>query len=238
MKTNDIITRFLEGFTTPEEERQLRATLEAKTTLTADERAALDLLCLSFPVEDTAALLAEDRSSEYNAFLTTRSHRAITPLHYGRLGWAFGIAAAIILAFLLWPKSNEAPIKQKELQPLIAETTQPRTISQEKVEDETTQQQPQTINKGESVSALPEPQIESSNKSQAQAQRLPDEESIDDVDLKAQLYSAEIELERAVHQRQAAYEKEMMQRSLELLIYIMEQEDEEMPTGGVKTQKS
>ena len=59
-----------------------------------------------------------------------------------------------------------------------------------------------------------------------------------DDDAKAQLYSAEIELEQAVHQRQAAYEAEMMQRSLELLIYIMEPKDEEMPTGGVRTQKS
>ena len=66
MKTNDMITRYLDGLTYPEEERQLRATLEAMTTLTADERAVLDLLCLSFPEEDTAALLAEDVSQSTN----------------------------------------------------------------------------------------------------------------------------------------------------------------------------
>ena len=116
MKTNDLITRFLDGLTSPDEERQLRATLEAKTTLTADERAVLDLLCLSFPEEDTAALLAEDVSQ------STNHHSQI---FIRRLVVISGIAAAAILAFLLWPERQEKTIEQPEQQVVIAEVQQP-----------------------------------------------------------------------------------------------------------------
>ena len=116
MKTNDLITRYLDGLTSPDEERQLRATLEAKTTLTADERAVLDLLCLSFPEEDTAALLAEDVSQSTN-------HQS--QIFIRRLVVVSGIAAAVILAFLLWPESQEKTIEQPEQQVVIAEVQQP-----------------------------------------------------------------------------------------------------------------
>lgn len=116
MKTNDMITRYLDGLTSPEEERQLRATLEAKTTLTADERAVLDLLCLSFPEEDTAALLAEDVSQ------STNHHSQI---FIRRLVVVSGIAAAVILTFLLWPERQEKTIEQPEQQVVIAEVQQP-----------------------------------------------------------------------------------------------------------------
>lgn len=116
MKTNDLITRYLDGLTSPEEERQLRATLEAKTTLTADERAVLDLLCLSFPEEDTAALLAEDVSQ------STNHH---SQFFIRRLVVVSGIAAAVILTFLLWPERQEKTIEQPEQQVVIAEVQQP-----------------------------------------------------------------------------------------------------------------
>ena len=116
MKTNDMITRYLDGLTSPEEERQLRATLEAKTTLTADERAVLDLLCLSFPEEDTAALLAEDVSQ------STNHH---SQFFIPRLVVVSGIAAAAILTFLLWPERQEKTIEQPEQQVVIAEVQQP-----------------------------------------------------------------------------------------------------------------
>lgn len=116
MKTNDMITRYLDGLTSPEEERQLRATLEAKTTLTADERAVLDLLCLSFPEEDTAALLAEDVSH------STNHH---SQFFFRRLVVVSGIAAAVILTFLLWPERQEKTIERPEQQVVIAEVQQP-----------------------------------------------------------------------------------------------------------------
>ena len=128
MKTNDLITRFLDGLTSPEEERQLRATLEAKTTLTADERAVLDLLCLSFPEEDTAALLAEDVSQ------STNHH---SQFFFRRLVVVSGIAAAVILAFILWPESHEETTIQQDLKFVIAEATSqpvPQPIIEEKEE--------------------------------------------------------------------------------------------------------
>lgn len=128
MKTNDMITRYLDGLTSPEEERQLRATLEAKTTLTADERAVLDLLCLSFPEEDTAALLAEDVSQ------STNHH---SQFFFRRLVVVSGIAAAVILTFLLWPESHEETTIQQDVKFVIAEATSqpvPQPIIEEKEE--------------------------------------------------------------------------------------------------------
>ena len=49
-----------------------------------------------------------------------------------------GIAAAVILAFLLWPESQESAISQPEPQPVIAEATPPESVPKEKVEAETT----------------------------------------------------------------------------------------------------
>lgn len=128
MKTDDLITCFLDGLTSPEEERQLRATLEAKTTLTADERAVLDLLCLSFPEEDTAVLLAEDVSQ------STNHH---SQFFFRRLVVVSGIAAAVLIAFLLWPESHEEKTIQQDVKFVIAEATSqpvPQPIIEEKEE--------------------------------------------------------------------------------------------------------
>ena len=35
-----------------------------------------------------------------------QQHRASTPLRHGQLGWGVGIAAAVLIAFLLWPESD------------------------------------------------------------------------------------------------------------------------------------
>ena len=248
MKTNDLITCFLDGLTSPEEEHQLRAMLEAKTTLTADEHAVLDLLCLPFPEEDTAALLAEDVSQ------STNHH---SQFFIRRLVVVSGIAAAVILTFLLWPEVN-TPLPTSSqgegsghLQERAEAKTQPPTV--EMTEGHAmmvvAEQQPTPASTPPTTVATRPPQApkhvaktvipaELLPQEQAQVQCLSNEESMAADDAKAQLCSAEIELEQAVHQRQAAYEAEMMQRSLELLIYIMGQEDEEKPTGGVKTQKS
>ncbi|MBQ6433078.1 MAG: hypothetical protein IJJ94_03945 [Bacteroidaceae bacterium] len=65
----DTIDRYLDGLTTPAEEQQLLSVLETReaqgTILNDDERAALALLRLTFPEEDTVALLTEDCSIEY-----------------------------------------------------------------------------------------------------------------------------------------------------------------------------
>ncbi len=144
-----MIIRFLDGLTTPDEERQLRATLEAKTTLTADERAVLDLLCLSFPEEDTAALITEELSP-------LKVHHS--PFFTRRLAVVSGIAAAVILAFILWPENHEIPIKPLEQQPVIAEMTSPEPVPMEKVEAEAPVLQTQTVPKRKAVAVVSKPQ--------------------------------------------------------------------------------
>ena len=48
-----------------------------------------------------------------------------------------GIAAAILIAFLLWPERQDTTIKQLEQQPVIAEMTSPEPVPEETVETET-----------------------------------------------------------------------------------------------------
>lgn len=179
----------------------------------------------------------------------TRSYRLVAAIT--------SIAAAVILTFLLWPEGN-TPLptssqgeKSGHQQERAEAKTQPPTV--EMTEGQAmmavASQQPTPASTPPTTVATRPPQApkhvaktvipaELLPQEQAQVQCLSNEESMAADDAKAQLCSAEIELEQAVHQRQAAYEAEMMQRSLELLIYIMGQEDEEKPTGGVKTQKS
>lgn len=167
------------------------------------------------------------------------------------------LATAVILAFLLWPEGNShlptSPMGEgsghlreraeaKTQQPTVEMTEgqammtvasqQPAPASTPPM---TATKRPPQARKHIAKTAIP---TESLPQAQPQVQSLSNEGSMADDDVKAQLCSAEIELEQAVHQRQAAYEMEMTRRSLELLIYIMEPKDEEMLIGGVKTQKS
>ena len=69
-----------------------------------------------------------------------------------------GIAAAILIAFLLWPESHEAPIKQPVQQPVIAEVTLPEPVQKENVEAETPVPQTQTVPKRKAVAVVSKPQ--------------------------------------------------------------------------------
>jgi len=66
-------------------------------------------------------------------------HRVSIPLHYGRgWGWVLSIAAALLIAFLLWPEKQETPITQPEAQPITAEVNPqpvPKPIVEEKKEE-------------------------------------------------------------------------------------------------------
>lgn len=166
-------------------------------------------------------------------------------------------AAAVILAFLLWPEGNShlltSPMGEGSghlRERAEAKTQQPTVeMTEGQAMKAVATQQPAPASTPPMTATKRPPQArkhiakavkpaESLPQAQPQVQSLSNEGSMADDDAKAQLCSAEIELELAVHQRQAAYEREMTRRSLELLMYIMEQEDEEMPTGGVRTQKS
>ena len=144
MKTNDMITRYLDGLTSPEEERQLRDVLEAQTSLSEEERAVLDLLRLSFPEEDTAALLTEDLSADFEDMTAQTDRSKITKrspfftvhssLFIRRFTAVLSIAAILLIAFLLWPAKQETSITQPESQPVIAEVN-PQPVPQPIVEE-------------------------------------------------------------------------------------------------------
>lgn len=166
MKTNNLITRFLDGLTSPEEERQLRDVLEAQTSLSEEERAVLDLLRLSFPEEDTAALLTEDLSADFEDMTAQTDRSKITKrspfftvhssLFIRRFTAVLSIAAILLIAFLLWPAKQETSITQPESQPVIAEVNPqpvPQLIVEEK-KDETlaeVQPKPQPVSEPRSV---------------------------------------------------------------------------------------
>lgn len=179
----------------------------------------------------------------------TRSYRLVAAIT--------SIAAAVILTFLLWPEGNtplptfsqgeksghqqekaeaktqQPAVEMTEGQAMMAVTKQQPTPAS--TPPSTVATRPSKAHKHIAKAVIP---AESLPQVQTQVQCLSNEESMADDDAKAQLYSAEIELEQAVHQHQASYEAEMMLRSLDLLIYVMEPKDEELPAGGVKTQKS
>lgn len=179
----------------------------------------------------------------------TRSYRLVAAIT--------SIAAAVILTFLLWPEGNtplptssqgeksghqQEKAEAKTQQPAVEMTEGQAMMAVTKQQPTPASTPPSTVatrpSKAHKHIAKAVRPAESLPQVQTQVQCLSNEESMADDDAKAQLYSAEIELEQAVHQHQASYEAEMMLRSLELLIYIMEPKDEELPAGGVKTQKS
>ncbi|MCR5779242.1 MAG: hypothetical protein K6G70_01660 [Bacteroidaceae bacterium] len=126
-------------------------------------------------------------------------HRVSTPLHYGR-GWGWVcIAAAIILAFLLWPESHEAPIKQSEQQPVIAEMTPPESVPMEKVEAETPVLQTQTVPKQKSDAVVSKPQRIASKPRTPAPDALQSIISTDDPQLVAAVEPAIREQIRTVH---------------------------------------
>ena len=98
----DTIDRYLDGLTTTAEEQQLRSALEAQeaqgTILNDDECAVLALLRLTFPEEDTVALLTEDLSIEYEALTAVSkqtSARYVGSGHQSRGGNALALRGHI-----------------------------------------------------------------------------------------------------------------------------------------------
>ena len=99
-------------------------------------------------------------------------HRASTPLHYGRLasleqplnvaaapqrganphsrrragwGWVCSIAAALLIAFLLWPEIHKETTTQQEVKPIVAKAEPqpvPQPIVEETKEEVLTEAQP------------------------------------------------------------------------------------------------
>ena len=109
--------------------------------------------------------------------------------------------------------AKEKPMVTKTAKPLLAQATQ--------------HQQPQV-----QPQIQPQP-IAEKKKSDEKVKRA-------EIDLKTRLHYAELELEKATHKRQAAYEQEMKQRCLQLVLTLLtpQEEEREATAGKVRTQQS
>ena len=174
-------------------------------------------------------------------------HRAGTPLHYGRgWGWVLSVAAAVLIAFLLWPEGDSLEQTKVETQreAVIVQAEVPKAeVPQEETARHETKDEVDALR----ASSMPAKPLVVTLNHQPRAplpvEAKPTDEAAGEVEENkelnhmAELCAAEREMEESVHRRQAAYEEDMARRSLKLLISIMTQE-EELPVGGVKTEKS
>lgn len=79
--------------------------------------------------------LADDFAERVMTKMNARRQRA----RFYRLSAALtGIAAAILIAFLLWPESQDTTLTQPEQQPVVVEVSPRKPVPKEKVEAETT----------------------------------------------------------------------------------------------------
>ena len=194
----------------------------------------------------------EAAEAEYDRIVSERTkaktNQGDRPRH-DRQYWAWGlsIAAAVLIAFLLWPEGDSLEQTKVETQreAVIVQAEVPKAeVPQEETARHETKDEVDALR----ASSMPAKPLVVTLNHQPRAplpvEAKPTDEAAGEVEENkelnhmAELCAAEREMEESVHRRQAAYEAEMMQRSLELLLYIMGQEDEEKPTGGVKTQKS
>ena len=106
--------------------------------------------------------LSSDFMNRMHQVAQSKQPRASTPLHYGRLGsleqplnvaaapqrganphsrrragwgWVCSIAAALLIAFLVWPESHKETTTQPEVKPIVAEAD-PQPVPQTIVEEE------------------------------------------------------------------------------------------------------
>lgn len=155
--------------------------------------------------------------------------------------WGLSVAAVFILAFFLWPEGDS-------LEQTKVETQREAVIVQAEVpQEETARHETKDEVDAPRASSMPAKPLVVTLNHQPRAplpvEAKPTDEAAGEVEENkelnhmAELCAAEREMEESVHRRQAAYEEDMARRSLKLLISIMTQE-EELPVGGVKTEKS
>jgi len=193
----------------------------------------------------------EAAEAEYDRCVSEQNelsrHRAGTPLHYGRgWGWVLSVAAAVLIAFLLWPEGDSLEQTKVETQreAVIVQAEVPKA---EVPQEETARHEAKDEVDALRASSMPAKPLVVTLNHQPRAplpvEAKPTDEAAGEVEENkelnhmAELCAAEREMEESVHRRQAAYEEDMARRSLKLLISIMTQE-EELPVGGVKTEKS
>ena len=144
-------------------------------------------------------------------------------------------------------KNEPMPTKVVEV-PLVAEAK--TTVAKEKtmVKQAKTMvtQEKTTVKQEKSMLAQAthpqQPQVQPQIQPQPIAEKKKTDEKVKkaEIDLKKQLHYAELEMEKATHRRQAAYEKEMKQRCLQLVLTILtpQEEEKEATAGKVRTQQS
>lgn len=193
----------------------------------------------------------EAAEAEYDRIVGERTKAKANQGNRARLdrqywAWGLSVAAAVLIAFLLWPEGDSLEQTKVETQrePVIVQAEEPKA---EAPQEETARHETKDEVDALRASSMPAKPLVVTLNHQPRAplpvEAKPTDEAADEVEENkelnhmAELCAAEREMEESVHRRQAAYEEDMARRSLKLLISIMTQE-EELPVGGVKTEKS
>ena len=152
------------------------------------------------------------------------------------------------------PEEKTAIAQQTELQPpLMAEKTEkpstakkaeviPSTKVTKKEKTMVAKEKPMVTKTAKPLLAQATPTKQPQVQPQPIAEKKKSDEKVKraEIDLKTRLHYAELELEKATHKRQAAYEQEMKQRCLQLVLTLLtpQEEEREATAGKVRTQQS
>lgn len=140
-------------------------------------------------------------------------------------------------------KNEPMPTKVVEV-PLVAEAKTTVAKEKTKVKQAKTMvtEEKTTVKQAKPLLAQATPTEQPQVQPQPIAEKKKSDEKVKraEIDLKTRLHYAELELEKATHKRQAAYEQEMKQRCLQLVLTLLtpQEEEREATAGKVKTQQS
>ena len=180
--------------------------------------------------------------------------------YWGRLVGATAAASVALLLTLHYynngvkPEEKTVIAKQTEQQPpLMAEQTEkpsmakkteviPSTKVTKKEKTMVAKEKPMTAKTAKPLLAQATPTEQPQVQPQPIAEKKKNDEKVKraEIDLKTRLHYAELELEKATHKRQVAYEQEMKQRCLQLVLTLLtpQEEEREATAGKVRTQQS
>ena len=140
-------------------------------------------------------------------------------------------------------KNEPMPTKVVEV-PLVAEAKTTVAKEKTKVKQAKTMvtEEKMTVKQAKPLLAQATPTEQPQVQPQPIAEKKKSDEKVKraEIDLKTRLHYAELELEKATHKRQAAYEQEMKQRCLQLVLTLLtpQEEEREATAGKVRTQQS
>lgn len=151
---------------------------------------------------------------------------------------------------------QQTPLMEKQTEqqtPLMAEQTEkpstakktevvPSTRVAKKEKTMVAKEKPMTAKTAKPLLAQATPTEQPQVQPQPIAEKKKSDEKVKraEIDLKTRLHHAELELEKATHKRQEAYEQEMKQRCLQLVLTLLtpQEEEREATAGKVRTQQS